>query len=108
MTTMTMTEPRSGMSRTISIGTAARPRAWTTVRWSGWGLSPASTRAASSIAMPRMIVIFTNSEGWSEKPPPMTIHAWAPLIVAPSGVSTSRISRTEMPYRIGTAVRRVR
>ncbi len=58
--------------------------------------------------MPRMIVIFTNSEGWSEKPPPMTIHACAPLMVAPSGVSTSRIRKTEIPYRIGTAVRRVR
>lgn len=31
-----------------------------------------------------------------------------PLIVSPSGVSTSRIMKTEIPYRIGTAVRRVR
>jgi hypothetical protein len=35
MMTMTMTDPRSGMSITMSIGTAARPRAWSTVRWSG-------------------------------------------------------------------------
>lgn len=53
-------------------------------------------------------MIFTNSEGWSEKPPPSTIQAWAPLTVAPSGVSTARIRATERPYRIGTAVRRVR
>ncbi len=53
-------------------------------------------------------MIFTNSEGWSEKPPPSTIHAWAPLTVAPSGVSTMRIRKTERPYRIGTAVRRLR
>lgn len=97
MITMTMTDPRSGMSRTIRIGTAARPRACSTVRWSGCFLSPASTLVASSIAMPRMIVSFTNSEGWREKPPPSTIHECAPLTVEPSGVSTSRISSTEAP-----------
>lgn len=106
--TMTMTEPRSGISMTIIIGTEARPRAWRTVRWSGWGLSPASTRAARIIAMPRMIVIFTNSEGWSEKPPPSTIQECAPLTVEPSGVSTSRMPNTEAPYRKGTTTRRVR
>ena len=90
MTTMTMTEPRSGISMTMHHRDGGQARALTTVRWSGWARSPASTRAASSIAMPRMIVIFTNSEGWREKPPPITIHAWAPLMVAPSGVSTSR------------------
>ncbi|CAM5495097.1 hypothetical protein SALBM135S_09738 [Streptomyces alboniger] len=95
--TMTMTEPRSGISMTMAIGTAARARACTTVRWSGCSRSPASTRAASSMAMPRMIVIFTNSEGWSEKPPPSTIHACAPLMVAPSGVRTSSTRKTEMP-----------
>lgn len=58
--------------------------------------------------MPRMIVTFTNSEGWSEKPPGSLIQEWAPLIVEPSGVSTSRIRNTETPYRTGTAVRRVR
>ncbi len=108
ITTITMTEPRSGMSSTISIGTAARPSACTTVRWSGYCLSPASTLVASSIAMPRMIVTFTNSEGWSEKPPGSLIQEWAPLMVEPSGVSTSRIRKTETPYRIGTAVRRAR
>lgn len=85
MMTMTMTDPRSGMSITMSIGTVARPRAWSTVRWSGCGRSPASTRAASSIAMPRMIVIFTNSEGCSEKPPGSLIQEWAPLMVEPRG-----------------------
>lgn len=97
MMTMTMTDPRSGISMTIIIGTEARPRAWRTVRWSGCGLSPASTRAARIIAMPRMIVIFTNSEGWSEKPPPSTIQECAPLTVEPSGVSTSRMPNTEAP-----------
>ena len=92
MTTMTMTEPRSGISMTITIGRSARPSALATVRWSGCTWSPASTRAASIIAMPRMIVIFTNSEGCREKPPPITIHACAPLMVAPSGVSTARTS----------------
>jgi hypothetical protein len=58
--------------------------------------------------MPRMIVIFTNSEGWSEKPPPITIQEWAPLTVEPSGVRTSRIRKSEAPYSRGTAVRRVR
>ncbi len=94
---MTMTEPRSGISMTMPMGRAARTRALATVPWSGWSWSPASTLAASSIAMIRMIVIFTNSLGWREKPPPITIHAWAPLMVAPSGVRTARISRIEMP-----------
>ncbi|CAM5351035.1 hypothetical protein SHIRM173S_04932 [Streptomyces hirsutus] len=47
--------------------------------------------------MSRMIVSFTNSEGWMEKPPPSLIQEWAPLMVEPSGVSTSRISMTERP-----------
>lgn len=47
--------------------------------------------------MPRMIVIFTNSEGWSEKPPPTTIQECAPLTVEPSGVSTARIPMSERP-----------
>lgn len=108
ITTMTITEPRSGMPMTTIIGTAARPRALATVRWSGCGWSPASTRAASSIAMPRMIVILVNSEGWSEKPPGSRIQAWAPLTVAPSGVRTAITRSTDRPYRTGTAPRRVR
>ncbi|MGX1300842.1 hypothetical protein RKD35_002330 [Streptomyces albogriseolus] len=47
----------------------------------------------------------TNSEGWREKPPGSLIQEWAPLIVEPSGVSTSRIRNTEAPYSRGTAVR---
>ena len=53
-------------------------------------------------------MIFANSDGWSEKPPPITIQAWAPLMVAPSGVRTSRTITTESPYSTGTALRRVR
>ncbi len=68
MTAMTITEPRSGISMTMAIGIAARPSALATVRWSGWAWSPASTRAASSIAITRMMVILVNSEGWIEKP----------------------------------------
>ncbi len=95
------------MSSTIMTGTTARPSACRTVRWSGYVLSPASTRAASSIAMPRMIVTFTNSEGCRERPP-MTIQLRLPLMVAPSGVSTSSTPSTETPYRTGTALRRAR
>lgn len=94
--TATMIVPRSGMSSTTSIGTAARPSACSTVRWSGCCLSPASTREASSIAMPRMIVILANSAGWSDTPPAASQLRW-PLIVSPSGVSTSSIRKTEAP-----------
>ncbi len=95
------------MSSRIRIGTAARHSDWNTVRWSGYGLSPASTRAASSMAMPRMIVTLRNSAGWSEKPPMTSQLRW-PLIVAPSGVRTTRARSTDTPYRIGTALRRAR
>lgn len=47
--------------------------------------------------MTRMMVILVNSDGWSENPPPMMIQAWAPLTVAPSGVSTASTSSTERP-----------
>ncbi len=77
------------------MGSIARPRDCMTVRWSGWTWSPASTRADSTIAMPMMMAIFTNSDGWSEKPPPITIQECAPLTVEPSGLRTARMPRMD-------------
>ena len=61
-----MTVPRSGMQHDDHHrhgGQAQRLQHRAVV---GVLLSPASTRAASSIAMPRMIATLANSEGWSE------------------------------------------
>ncbi len=60
------------------------------------------------MAMPRVIVILMNSEGWMEKPAGSWIQDRAPLMVAPSGVRTAAVRTTETPYRTGTAPRRVR
>jgi len=97
ITTITMVEPRSGISRMTPIGTAARPSAWTMALPCGYGCSPASTRADSSVAMPRMIAILQNSDGCTEKPPPSTIQECAPLTVEPSGLSTASTASTAKP-----------
>ena len=47
------------------------------------------------IAIPRMIAIFANSDGWMVNPPGSEIHAFAPLIVEPSGESTTIRPRIE-------------
>ncbi len=47
--------------------------------------------------MPSVMVIFANSAGWREKPPGIASQEREPLMVAPSGVSTSSASTTDSP-----------
>ncbi len=74
MTTITITDPASGISITTAIGTPAATSPWKTLRSVGNSRSPASTRAEMITAMPSTIASFANSAGWTEKPPPSWIQ----------------------------------
>ncbi len=79
-------------------GTAAIASARTSVRTSG---ASAAFRSARTSETPTMIATFANSEGWMLNPAGSRIHAWAPLIVLPSGESTSTSPRTLAANRMG-------
>ena len=99
MKTSTSTVPRSGCSMISAIGTAASASASSTSPSRG-PRSPSRT-SASSIAMPTTSATFASSAGCTWKPPPSTIHEWAPLIVEPSGVSTATSPATRRGRRPG-------
>ena len=65
------------------------------------GSFSASRFSERIIDIPRMIAIFANSDGWMVKPPGSEIQAFAPLMVEPSGESTTSRPRIEATYRIG-------
>ena len=48
-----------------------------------------------------MIATLANSEGWMVNPAGSRIQAWAPLIVLPSGESTSTNPARLAAYRMG-------
>ena len=85
----------------VRSGRAARTSASTTSRSVGPGIVGAPDAArANSTAQPTIRPSFMNSAGCSSKPPPMTIHARAPLIVDPiASTATSPSSAAQVQHR---------
>ena len=89
----TRAEPRSGCSSTRPIGTAATTTASSRSRLVGG--APRSRRSARMTARPTHRAILAISEGCTEKPPGSWIQECEPLIVEPTGDSTSTSPSTE-------------
>jgi len=99
ITQNTIVVPRSGWSSTSMIGIAVATSASTTS--SPRGRSVPSTGRCSSMASMRISAGLAVSDGWKANPPPSRIHECDPLIVAPSGVSTSPSVTSDARYASG-------
>ena len=85
-TIRTRATPSAGSITTRAISGAATARARSTERRPG----VAPHRAwLNTVAMPRISATFANSDGSICSPPGSEIHAFAPLISEPRGVSTA-------------------
>ena len=103
--TNTSADPRSGCASTNRIGTPAITTAsQTSARGGGAARSP---RSARIIANPTHSATFASSAGWIEKPGTW-IQERDPLIVDPSGLSTSTSPSTAPRYAHGASARMIR
>ena len=95
-TTSTRATPRAGSITTRPISGAAQASAVNSERTPGPPEIPGRAWL-KIIAIPRISATFANSDGSTWKPPGSEIHACAPLMSEPIGVSTASRPSTVTP-----------